>query len=182
VSSIITRGYGKRNLIVTSGYGGLLKEVEEIVKEVITRYYPIDYKPFRKSIPVYGDVVQPFRKEINLFGDLITKFEKLIPVSGKKDLSQILSILLEKEEGLEDEGERNLRIEALQDSISKRDERISRLNRKLIVDAQKIHRAAELFEMLKETEKAKDFKRREMIIAEFYKLLRNEKEKHNKKK
>jgi cell fate (sporulation/competence/biofilm development) regulator YmcA (YheA/YmcA/DUF963 family) len=50
------------------------------------------------------------------------------------------------------------------------------------VDAQKIHRAAELFEMLKETEKAKDFKRREMIIAEFHKLLRNEKEKHNKKK
>jgi hypothetical protein len=50
VSSIITGGYGKRNPIVTAGYGGLLKEVGEIVKEVVTRYYPIDYKPFKKDI------------------------------------------------------------------------------------------------------------------------------------
>jgi len=173
MSSIITRGYGKRNLIVTAGFGWLLKEVEEIVREVITRYYPIDYKPFRKDIAVYGDLVQPFRKDVNLFGDLIAKFEKLIPVRGKKDLSQILSILLEKDEGLEDEGVRNLRIEALQDSISKRKENINRLDRKIIEDAQKIRRAAELFEMLKETEKARDFKRRERIIADFYTLLKN---------
>jgi hypothetical protein len=60
-----------------------------------------------------GDVVQPIRKDVNLFGDLLSKFEQLIPVRGRKGLSLILSILLERDEGLEDGEERNLRIEAL---------------------------------------------------------------------
>jgi hypothetical protein len=75
--SIITSGYGKRNLIVTAGYRGLLKEVEEIVNEVITRYYPIAYKPFRKNIPIYGDVVQPFFRDLVHFSRTHTVINRL---------------------------------------------------------------------------------------------------------
>lgn len=80
--SLITRGYGKGN-IITKGLG-LRKRIVKKIVQIISRVIPVKRTPFKIEIRVLGDLVVPFRKEVE--------------VTGKRDLSEILWLLLEEEE------------------------------------------------------------------------------------
>ena len=175
MSGIILQGYGKHNLIITGGYC-LWPEVKEIITEVISRVIPVYREKFKIAFPLRGDLERPFESELEIWGDLIEKFNKLVPIKGKKDLSEIFAILLEKEpeEDLDDLDRRIAaltREEELLRMMEKEAREVSQSDLKLLTEAEKIQRAQVLMAELSETDKARDSKRRQKTVEELYKLL-----------
>lgn len=92
MSSLILRGYGKRNLIVTKGMGKWRVEIRKVVPRVGLPYWEI--KVFKMEVPVRGDVSFPFHKKIIVRG-IVSFKELLLLLEGEEpdDLDEVLKLL-----------------------------------------------------------------------------------------